>query len=151
PRSFDGLQNKAALLSDKFRRDADALRVMDEAVRHYPDAVLVRGGRGILLARQGKRTLALADAREALVLDTSAEIRYQVAGIYALTSKQDGDDKIKALHLLSSALRDGVGLNWVNDDHDLDPLRKDEEFQRVVAAAKALQAQPGEQGKEKEK
>jgi serine/threonine protein kinase/tetratricopeptide (TPR) repeat protein len=142
PRSFEGLQNKAALLSEKFDRDPDALRIMDVAVQHYPDSVLARGGRGILLARRGKRELALADGREALILDPSPEMRYQVAGIYALTSKQNPEDKLQALHLLSSALRAGAGLEWVDDDHDLDPLRKDAEFKRIVDAAKALQVRP---------
>ncbi|MFL5243389.1 MAG: protein kinase domain-containing protein [Gemmataceae bacterium] len=142
PRSFEGLQNKAALLSDKFGKDDEALRVLNEAVKHYPDSVLARGGRGILLARQSQRDDALTDAREALVLDPSPLIEYQVAGIYALTSKQNADDRTRALHLLSSALRAGAGLEWVDDDHDLDPLRKDPEFQRVVKAARSLQPAP---------
>jgi tetratricopeptide (TPR) repeat protein len=148
PRSFEGLQNKAALLSDKFGRDADALRTLDVAAQHYPDSVLARGGRGILLARQGKRDLALADAREALLLDPTPEMRYQVACIYALTSKQNADDRVQALHLLSSALRAGAGLEWVKDDHDLDPLREEDEFKRVVAAAQALQEGPTRPGNE---
>jgi hypothetical protein len=98
--------------------------------------------RGQTLARQGKRALALADAREALLLDPTPEMKYQVAGIYALTSKQNAEDKLQALHLLSSALRAGAGLEWVDDDHDLDPLRGDAEFKRIVAAAKALQGRP---------
>jgi eukaryotic-like serine/threonine-protein kinase len=145
PRSFEGLQNKAALLSDKFGKDADALEVLDEAVRLYPDSVLARGGRGILLARQGKRNPALADAREALVLDPSPLTLYQVAGIFALTSKLNADDRVQGLHLLSAALRAGTGLEWVDDDHDLDPLREDAEFKRVVTAARALEVRP--QGK----
>jgi tetratricopeptide (TPR) repeat protein len=139
--SFEGLQNKAALLSDKFHKDAEALEVLDEAVRLYPDSVLARGGRGTLLARQGKRDPALADAHKALELDPSPQTLYQVAGIFALTSKTNTEDRVQALHLLSSALRGGFGLEWVADDHDLDPLRDDAEFKRVVAAARALEVQ----------
>jgi serine/threonine protein kinase/Tfp pilus assembly protein PilF len=141
PRSFEGLQNKAALLSDKLGNEAGALEVLDEAIQLYPDSVLARGGRGILLARQGKRDKALADAREALVLDPSPQTLYQVAGIFALTSKLNADDRVQAMHLLSSALRAGTGLEWVDDDHDLDPLREDAEFKRVVTAARALEMQ----------
>ena len=100
------------------------------------------------MARQGKRDLALADAREALLIDPTPEIKYQVACIYALTSKQNADDRVKALQLLSSALRAGAGLQWVDGDHDLDPLREDAEFKRIVAAAKALQGWPPERGKQ---
>jgi tetratricopeptide (TPR) repeat protein len=142
PRSFEGLQNKAALLSDKFHKDAGALEVLDEAVRLYPDSVLACGGRGILLARQGKRDPALGDARKALELDPSPLTLYQVAGIFALTSKQNVEDRVQALHLLSSALRAGAGLEWVDDDHDLDPLREDADFKRIVAAARALEVRP---------
>jgi tetratricopeptide (TPR) repeat protein len=138
PRSFEGLQNKAALLSDKLSRDDEALQVLEEAVRCYPDSVLARGGRGILLARQGKRNQAVADAREALLLDPSPRTQYQVAGIYAQTSRHNAADRVQALHLLSSALRAGASLDRVKDDHDLDPLREDAEFQRVLAAARAL-------------
>jgi tetratricopeptide (TPR) repeat protein len=142
PQSFEGLQNKAALLSDKFGKDGEALEVLDEAVRLYPDSVLARGGRGILLARLGKRDQAIADARQALVIDPSPLTLYQVAGIYAQTSKQNAEDRIQALHLLSSALRGGAGLEWVDADHDLDLVRDDAEFKRIVAAARALEARP---------
>jgi serine/threonine protein kinase/Tfp pilus assembly protein PilF len=138
PRSFEGLQNKAAILSEQFKRDAESLRVLDEAVRLYPDSALSRGGRGILLARQGKRDQALADAREALVIDPSPMTLYQVAGIYAHSAPKHPVDRIQALHLLSRALATGTGLDWVQGDTDLDPIRADADFQRVVAAARAL-------------
>jgi serine/threonine protein kinase/tetratricopeptide (TPR) repeat protein len=178
PLSFEGLQNKAALLSDKFGKDGEALQVLNNAVEFYPDSVLARGGRGILLARQGEalrvlniavgfypdsvlarggraillarqgeRHLALTDARKALVIDPSPQTLYQVAGIYAQTSKQNAEDRNQALHLLSAALRGGAGLEWVDDDHDLDPVRDDAKFQEIVTAARALEARPRENGK----
>ena len=149
PSSFEGLQNKAALLSDKFGKDSDALDVLNKAVGFYPDSALARGGRGILLARQGQRDPALDDARKALVIDPSPQTLYQVAGIYALTSKQNADDRNQALHLLSSALRGGAGLEWVDDDHDLDPVRDDPKFQEIVTAARALEARPMEKDERK--
>jgi eukaryotic-like serine/threonine-protein kinase len=140
PRSFRGLQNKAAILVDKFGRDAEALRVMDQAVGFYPDSVLARGGRGVLLARVGKRAQALQDAEEALLLDTSPATLYQAACVFALTSRQYEEDRTKALQLLSSALRKGYGLDLIDADKDLDPLRELPEYQRVVGAARSLQA-----------
>src|SRR5205807_2117479 len=100
----------------------EALRVMDEAVRLYPDSVLARGGRGVLLARAGKREQALKDAEEALLLDTSPSTLYQVACVYALGAKDHAEDRAKALNLLSSALRKGYGLDLADEDHDLDPI-----------------------------
>jgi tetratricopeptide (TPR) repeat protein len=142
PRSFDGLQNKAAILSDKFNKDAEALEVMEQAVKLYPESVLTRGGRGVLLARAGNRALAVADAQACLILDSGPATLYQVACIYALTSKQNANDRLQALPLLSAALRAGFGLEFVDHDTDLDPLRRLPEFQQLVAAARALHVQP---------
>ena len=136
PHSFEGLQNKAALLDDKFHKGREALDVMNETVRLYPDSVLARGGRGVLLARIDKRTEALEDAQEALLLDSSPPTLYQVACIYALTSKKEPGDQVKALNLLSAALRTGFALEMIDADHDLDPLRKLPEFTKAVAAAR---------------
>jgi hypothetical protein len=61
-----------------------------------------------------------------------------VGCIYTLTSTQCPDDRQKALPLLSAALRAGFGLEFVDHDTDLDPLRTVPEFQRMVAAARAL-------------
>lgn len=138
PRSFDGLQNKAAILSDKFADDAAALEVMEQAVKLYPESVLTRGGRGVLLARAGKRPLALEDAQACLLLDSGSATQYQVGCIYALTSKQNANDRLQALPLLSAALRAGFGLEFVDHDADLDLIRPMIEFQRLVAAAQAL-------------
>ncbi len=142
PRSFDGLQNKAALLCDKLGNDAAALQVMEQAVRLYPESVLTRGGRGVLLARAGRRSLALEDAQACLLLDAGPATQYQVACIYALTSKRHDADRLQALPLLSAALRAGFGLEFVDQDHDLDPLRALPEFQRLRGAAQTLHAPP---------
>jgi len=46
----------------------------------------------------------------------------------------------QAFQLLSSALRNSFGLNLVGEDHDLDPIHKQPELQRMVQAARALGA-----------
>jgi serine/threonine protein kinase/tetratricopeptide (TPR) repeat protein len=142
PRSFDALQNKAALLSDKFADDAASLAVMEEAVRLYPESVLTRGGRGVLLARAGRRAAAVDDAQACLLIDSGPATQYQVACIYALTSKTHEADRLTALPLVSAALRAGFGLGFVDHDPDLDRLRPLPEFQRLLTAAKALHAGP---------
>jgi serine/threonine protein kinase/Tfp pilus assembly protein PilF len=141
PRSFEALQNKAALLSDKFRDDAGALQILEQAVRLYPESVLSRGGRGVLLARAGRRDAALEDAKACLVIDRGPATQYQVACIYALTARQHGPDRLQAMPLLSAALRGGFGLEFVDRDTDLDTLRPLPEFARVLEAARVLDLQ----------
>ena len=76
--------------------------------------------------------------RDALLRDTKAPNLYQVAGIYALTARSHPEDRREAFALLWSALKTGFGLDLVESDRDLDPVRKDPEFQRLVRSARAL-------------
>jgi len=138
PVSFRGLQNKAAILVDKFGREEEALRVEDRAVQLYPDSALALAGRGVLQARAGRQEPARADARAALLVDASPSSFYQAACIFALTSRQDAADRAEACQLLSAALRGGFGLDLVDDDTDLAPLRGLPEYRRLVEAARAL-------------
>ena len=49
------------------------------------------------------------------------------------------DDFHQAIQLLSSALRQGHGFEYLDHDPDLNPIRNTQEFQRLVAAARTLQ------------
>jgi tetratricopeptide (TPR) repeat protein len=138
PDSVDALQNKAYVLSEKLNRGEDALRVLNENVARNPESVPARAGRGVLLARLGLMTAARADAEEARHRDTTPKNLYQVAGIYALTSKQQPDDRILAFESLSKALRGGFGWDYVDIDTDLDPIRNTPEFRRILETARAL-------------
>src|SRR5207245_10087530 len=90
PRSLAAMQNKAHVLG-RSDRPEEAVRVLDRAVELYPDFVPSRSGRRVYHGRLGHRAEALADAKESLLLDTSAPNLYPVAGIYALTSRQEPD------------------------------------------------------------
>src|SRR5206468_10681054 len=74
-RSLAAMQNKAHILS-KLGRNEDAARVLDKAVELYPDFILARAGRGVLLARLGQRDAAHKDADDCLARDNSAMTRY---------------------------------------------------------------------------
>jgi serine/threonine protein kinase/Flp pilus assembly protein TadD len=139
-RSREALEDKAHVLAERLGRTEDAVGVLDRAVALYPDFVVARAGRGVLLARLGRREAALWDAEEALRLDTRPATCYQVAGIYALTSRQHAADRLEAFRLLSSALRNGYGFDLLEADPDLDVVRPLPEFRRLVEAARALRA-----------
>jgi tetratricopeptide (TPR) repeat protein len=137
PRSLAALQNAAHVLG-RLGRTAEAIRRLDRLVDLYPDFVPARTARAVYLARLGQREKARADVREALHRDTSPSNLYQAAGVYALTAKDQPDDRREALRLLSAALRQGFGFDLLAIDRDLDPIRDDPEFAAIVAAARAL-------------
>jgi tetratricopeptide (TPR) repeat protein len=141
PISMFGLQLKAHLLAERLGRPDEAIRALDKAVEFYPEYAKAVAGRGVLLARVGRRTEAIRDAEEALLRDGRPPNLYQVGCIYALTAKSKREDRLKAFPLLWAALRTGFGLDLVDTDSDLDPIQKEPEFRRLVAAAKARQAE----------
>jgi tetratricopeptide (TPR) repeat protein len=132
PASVAALHNSAHVLAEKLHRPQEALALMERAVAAAPESGSTRSGRGIMLARLGQRTEALRDAEDSLLLDASAARQYQAACIYAMTSTTETDDQPRALQLLWSAVRAGAGLDLIDTDHDLDPLRPLPEFQRLV-------------------
>jgi len=140
PQSLSALTNKAHVLGKYFKRTEEAVGVLDTAVALYPDDVRPLAGRGVYLARLGKRDLALKDAEKALLTDTNPSNLYQVAGIYALTSQQEPDDRREAMRLLASALKKGFGFEYLEIDRDLDPIRELPTFRRVIEASRALQS-----------
>jgi tetratricopeptide (TPR) repeat protein len=141
-RSKSALENKALVLAEYLGRPEDAIRVYDTTLLHHPDDVKAVGPRGVYHARLGRREAALADARAALALgdqaftaEDQAFTIYQVAGIYALTSRQHPDDLREALRLLAIALRkDPSWLRVLPDDHDFDPIRDRPEFRDLIRA-----------------
>jgi eukaryotic-like serine/threonine-protein kinase len=140
PHYREALQNKANVLAEVFGRTEEAIAVLDGAVAFHPNYVSARAGRGVLHARLGHREAAHADARESLQRDSKPFTVYQVAGIYALTSRQAPDDVREAFRLLESALNLGFGLDLLEKDRDLDPIREKPEFRRLVEAARARRA-----------
>jgi tetratricopeptide (TPR) repeat protein len=138
PHSRMALQNLAHLLGEKLGRAREAIQALDELIELDPNYVHARASRGVYLARLGQRDPALLDAKESLLRSTQPATLYQVAGIYALTTRQNSDDRWEAFRLLSSALRKGYGFDLLAQDRDLDPIRDYPEFRRLVDAAQAL-------------
>jgi serine/threonine protein kinase/Tfp pilus assembly protein PilF len=136
PRSLPALQNKAHVLS-RLGRNVQAVEVLTDLIELYPTYVDAHSGRGVLHARLNNRPAALKDAAEALRLSDQPPTQYQVAGIYAMTSRTHAEDRHEAFRLLSLSLRAGFGFNYLNIDRELDPIRDDPKFKQVVDAARA--------------
>lgn len=140
PRSLAGLQNQAHVLAEKLNQPQQAIARLNQVLRTYPNLASGYAGRAVLYARLGDRARAHQNAREALQLDASGETAYQVAGVYALTSVGNPQDRELALTCLASGLRQGYGLDLVDEDPDLAPLKSDPRRQEIVQAARILQA-----------
>jgi serine/threonine protein kinase/Tfp pilus assembly protein PilF len=151
PRSCQALQNKASILAERLGRIEEAIAILDKAVTLYPGFTPARLGRGVLLARLGKRKEAHEDARQALAISDQAATFYQASNIYALTSRQVPEDKWQALPLMSIALRGGYGLDIVEQDDDMAPIRQDPEFQRLLQAARKLHADARRENQEEQR
>ena len=136
PRSLFALQGRAHLLS-RAGKNKEALVALSKIIEINPDSADAWSGRGVMHARLNDRDSALADAREALRLTERPSTKYQVAGIYAMTSRTHPEDRREALALLDGALRAGFGFEYLDKDRELDPIRKDTEFLKTVQAARA--------------
>jgi serine/threonine protein kinase/Tfp pilus assembly protein PilF len=133
PLSRSALQNKAVVLSERLGRTSEAVAALDRAVALYPDYVPARVGRGVLLARLGRRAAAHRDAEESRRRDPSGDTAYRVACIYALTAKGDPADRPRALRMLATAL--GQEPAWAQiavTDPDLEPIHDQAGFADLI-------------------
>jgi eukaryotic-like serine/threonine-protein kinase len=138
PASYSALMNLANLQDEKLHREADAIRSLDELLKYHPHAIPPRAGKAVLLARTGDRAGALAEAERCLQRDPPRDVRYQLAGVFALASKLVPNDSAKAYELLRGALQDGYGWDLLAIDPDLKPLHEQPEFQRLLESAQTL-------------
>jgi serine/threonine protein kinase/Tfp pilus assembly protein PilF len=138
PRSLAGWQNRAHVLAERLGRTRDAIAALDAVLRLHPAQAPALAGRGVLWARLGERDRAHQDARAALKASSNPAILFQVAGIYALTSRQSADDRQQAVRLLARALQGGYGHSLIETDHDLAALRTDARFRGLVQAARTV-------------
>jgi eukaryotic-like serine/threonine-protein kinase len=137
---FDAaLQNKASVLSENLGRNEEAVKALDIALEHHPGSAKALAGRGVLLARLGRRDAALRDARAVLALDSAPLTIYQVACIFALTSRTEPADCAEALRLVADAVRkDGSWLEIARKDPDLDPIRDRADFGDLLKALEVV-------------
>ncbi|WP_162667770.1 protein kinase domain-containing protein [Gemmata massiliana] len=141
PRSLVALQNQAHVLADRLKEKdpRGALKVATRVVEFYPEFALGRSGRAVLLARLKDRDGAHKEIEQALLLSDDAEVSYQAACVYSLTSATNPEDKAKALEFLRQAVRDGYSnLPGLALDPDLEPVRKSKEFEGISYAANRL-------------
>jgi tetratricopeptide (TPR) repeat protein len=143
PHYLPALEDRAAVLAEQLGQVDDAVTCLSRAIDLAPERGQIRAGRGVLLARLGRRDHALRDARDAERVDPRPEVLYQAAGIYALTGQQNPADRVEAFRLLAAALRQGYGFDLIEIDPDLRPIRAQPEFRRLLEAARTLKPPGG--------
>src|SRR5262249_10099777 len=100
----------------------DAPRVLDTLLELYPAHTQSLAFRAQLHARLGNWAAAQAEAEQALLEDKSPSSLYQIAGVYALLTKNDPAHQARAIQLLTAALRLGYGHAEIEKDPDLAPI-----------------------------
>jgi tetratricopeptide (TPR) repeat protein len=151
PLSVPAMQNCAAVLAGPLERPLDAIPWMTRLVEAEPDQPTHRATRGVLYARVGRRTDALADADAALAIRRDADTLYRVAGIYAQTSRANrdepqadaapqADDVAQALSLLreAAALDPRLVADYLALDPDIKPLETAPGFDEIQTILQTL-------------
>ena len=142
PRSRDALLNKSYVLADVLERPREGLQVLDQFLEYYPDHVSARAGHGVMLARLGECEKARADARACLRGEPTPVLHYQLACLYAQLARHEKEPAAKdeALRCLARAIRTGfANAQLFTTDPDLEPIRSDAEYKRLVAVVVGLQ------------
>jgi predicted Zn-dependent protease len=112
---------------------------LTKAIARFPKRASLYSSRATLWGRQKNIEAARNDVEAALQLDRSPIVCYQAASALLLASDTN-DDRARAIALLKETLRKEPGLKSTMDtDHDLDPIRNDEQFKALLNAAILLQ------------
>lgn len=139
PRSFSALVNQLHILADKLPEPEAALAVATRLTRQFPEYATARIDRAVILARLDKRTDAHAEAEQALKMSKDPQIAYRAACVYALTSRTEEQDQVRAVGLLERAIKDGFrNCALVLSDPDLDAIRDNRRFRQLADSAANL-------------
>jgi tetratricopeptide (TPR) repeat protein len=129
------------VLSEYLKRPEESISVLDEAIELHPQDEFLWAGRGVLYARKGDAVKAIADAQHAVSLSSDAFLKYIAACIYALSAKGEQGEahRQEALKLIADSLKKDASLaSSMATDPDLANLHSDQRFQKLLAAANAL-------------
>jgi serine/threonine protein kinase/tetratricopeptide (TPR) repeat protein len=134
------LLGQAEILADRLKtpRTQEAIAALERLLARSPDSPKALASRAVYLARLKRTDEALADAQRCLAICNLPFIRYQIAGVYALTSDRPGHAK-EALRLLTGAIRQQASLaRELAGDPDLKTLRELPEYRTLADAVKSL-------------
>jgi serine/threonine protein kinase/predicted Zn-dependent protease len=140
PMNTAALEHQAFVQAELLHRPDLAAETLARLLAVTPRAPLAFVSRAVYLARSGETAAAVAEAEKALELGPQPGVQYRVGCVYALAAKADPKYAAPALKHVAAALRSGFGHEYLPADPDLDPLRGRDEFDRLTALVKALNA-----------
>ena len=139
PSDLDGYMNQAAVLTDYLHQPQEAVAILTQGLQISPDNSKMLASRAVLLAREGKRDLALQDIERALQVSREPLIVYQAACVDALTLPKEELARPETLKLLADAFHAQPGLALIAlGDQDLARLKSLESFNKLVAAGQVM-------------
>ncbi len=123
--AYTGLGHKAKAAAVYAR----SIEVAEQQLSVNPGDVRALYLGAICWARIGRRKEALAWAEKALALDSEdSAVLYNVACLYAVLHRTK-----EALNCLRKVVRSGWRKEWIKNDPDLNSLRDNPEFQRLLS------------------
>jgi serine/threonine protein kinase/Flp pilus assembly protein TadD len=136
PRHQPALLNKAYLFGDVFGKTELALGVVNEMLRLHPYDLTARCGRGVYNARLGRVREAREDAAACVKYVRDGRGFFHLACLYSLLSPHDSEARDESIRFLTLAIQKGGSRpEELRTDKDLDPIRQDSEFNRLVQLA----------------
>jgi tetratricopeptide (TPR) repeat protein len=121
---------RIGLIYSAERREAEAIASFQRVLELDPDYAQAYASLGSHYMKMGLTELAQAHIDKALNTEFEEESEYNRACLEAICGNHD-----RALELLEEALKTGqTYITWALNDPDLDSLRRDERFQRLLAA-----------------
>ncbi|TWU55057.1 serine/threonine-protein kinase [Rubripirellula reticaptiva] len=135
----------ASLLTIELKRDAESIECLNEVIKKQPENKRALANRAVLRARLKQFDLSKADALAASAPPTTGRNLYQAACASALLPDQNSH--IRALSLLSQAIRSGYEADNLAIDEDLDSVRKMPGFQAISRTYQLANLMKGKQSK----
>lgn len=134
-------RNLAHVQSEKLAKLDEAIETLNGILKLQPNDLSARISRGVLYARQNKKTEALQDAEATLQRNPPAHELCQAASLFALLSKDDSGLRNRALDYLEQSVAKQPKLAAVvESDPDMANLRLEPRF------IKLMSPQPPESG-----
>jgi serine/threonine protein kinase/predicted Zn-dependent protease len=132
------LQNQADVLANTLNRPEESLQALERLLARSPDQPQALASRAVMLARLNRIDDAVRDAKTVLARFDQPLLRYQVAGVYALSADRPGHLK-EAIRLLTSAIRQRASLaDQLSNDPELRPIHGRAEFKKLLDGTAAL-------------